>query len=1080
MPGEEAAVNVQVAVRCRPVNEEEKKSGQAQVISCNPGKRTCDVSYGVGSKKQTKTYSFDKVFGAYSTQEEVFDTMVSPIVQECLAGFNCTIFAYGQTGTGKTHTMEGDIHHEDMAGIVPRSIRAIFETLTNGGAEFTVRVSFLELYNEELQDLLVPGGSGEAKKLKLMEVEKKGVVVQNLEEVTVLNSNDIFEILQRGIQQRATAATNMNKNSSRSHSIFTMKIMIKECNVDGEEVVRHGQLNLVDLAGSECVGRSGAKNDRAREAGNINQSLLTLGRVITALVDHHGHVPYRDSKLTRLLQESLGGKAKTCIIATLSPSQLAVEETMSTLDYAHKAKNIKNQPLVNQKMTKKTVLKEYCEEIETLRAQLQITREKNGVWVEPEKFFAMEQRIASQEAQISEVESVLKSRQEDFKAIKAEKEEIEAKVGGLESDLSATKERLEQATRHLSEANAKLTQAEDEISVNQKIITEQGIAETNLLKEGEVVQGELTVQRNARDLLLSKVDALNARDGQRIEETNKFVHVLLENGAGLCDIIDGMAAASDESSTHLCSGVSKLLTKGKITCTELSACIDEALCELDQSTVRATDSMKGSCDALSSDLDGTNKRVVTALTDLKAQLSSWLGEVDKNIKMTLALSSEQEAASAVLSNEMDNSRNQLHEMRAKAVEAEAARAQENVTEHMMLKEAVVTALESYQAELARTINKSNEDLAAQAKHIEATVGKALAKMLGDAIATNDSLCKEASSFSEETQGLVARSVSSLAHVGEVQAKHHLSCLNNIVDASNNQMESVSSTMCSIGTKRKEVEGLVGHVSGAVATKKAKLDDTTTNLVSEIDSAVEGAKAAIGKTSDTASTLLLDVQKANVNMQKSASASMGTFSSFMDGHGQEVCDGVESHFNVLSSSLAGAKRGIASMSSSSNEFRDGLDIYAVKSSGNTPTKQAFVPLADLSEFMCRPHEAIREEHARAKVAIEQTIAPESMVPDTEEDEHVTKTIDGENEAVEGEGLMERGGCETTNEEKAPSSPRGRRSAGSRQASNDEENVVNVETSSRCRSRSRSKQAVGKGKGASGIQALSATRGSRALK
>jgi kinesin family protein 11 len=112
-----------------------------------------------------------------------------------------------------------------------------------------------------------------------------------------------------------------------------MKMYIKESNIDGEEVVRHGQLNLVDLAGSECVGRSGAKNDRAREAGSINQSLLTLGRVITALVDHHGHIPYRDSKLTRLLQESLGGKAKTCIIATLSPAQLAVEETLSTLDY---------------------------------------------------------------------------------------------------------------------------------------------------------------------------------------------------------------------------------------------------------------------------------------------------------------------------------------------------------------------------------------------------------------------------------------------------------------------------------------------------------------------------------------------------------------------------------------------------------------------------------------------------------------------------------------------------------------------------------------------------------------------------
>ena len=284
---------------------------------------------------------------------------------------------------GKTHTMEGNIHCDDEAGIVPRSVRAILDSLeSTPGSEFTIRVSFLELYNEELQDLL--GSSSSDKKLKLCEEPKKGVVCQNLEEITVLNATDIFEILQRGIQQRQTAATLCNKNSSRSHSIFTMKIMIKECSVEGEEVIRHGQLNLVDLAGSECIGRSGAKNDRAREAGSINQSLLTLGRVITALVDHHGHVPYRDSKLTRLLQESLGGKAKTCIIATLSPSQGAVEETLSTLDYAHRARSIKNQPVVNQRMTKKVIMKEYLAEVETLRAQLIATREKNGIYLEPQ------------------------------------------------------------------------------------------------------------------------------------------------------------------------------------------------------------------------------------------------------------------------------------------------------------------------------------------------------------------------------------------------------------------------------------------------------------------------------------------------------------------------------------------------------------------------------------------------------------------------------------------------------------------------------------------------------------------------
>jgi kinesin family protein 11 len=138
----------------------------------------------------------------------------------------------------------------------------------------------------------------------------------------------------------------MNKHSSRSHSIFTINIMMRETSAEGEDLIKRGTLNLVDLAGSENIGRSGAKDERKKEAGMINQSLLTLGRVITSLTDHQAHVPYRESKLTRILQESLGGRAKTCIIATVSPSCQSIDETMSTLDYAARAKNIKNKPEV--------------------------------------------------------------------------------------------------------------------------------------------------------------------------------------------------------------------------------------------------------------------------------------------------------------------------------------------------------------------------------------------------------------------------------------------------------------------------------------------------------------------------------------------------------------------------------------------------------------------------------------------------------------------------------------------------------------------------------------------------------------
>jgi kinesin family protein 11 len=147
-------------------------------------------------------------------------------------------------------------------------------------------------------------------------------------------------------KRRTTAETLMNKHSSRSHSIFTINIMMRETSAEGEDLIKRGTLNLVDLAGSENIGRSGAKDERKKEAGMINQSLLTLGRVITSLTDHQAHVPYRESKLTRILQESLGGRAKTCIIATVSPSCQSIDETMSTLDYAARAKNIKNKPEV--------------------------------------------------------------------------------------------------------------------------------------------------------------------------------------------------------------------------------------------------------------------------------------------------------------------------------------------------------------------------------------------------------------------------------------------------------------------------------------------------------------------------------------------------------------------------------------------------------------------------------------------------------------------------------------------------------------------------------------------------------------
>lgn len=270
--------------------------------------------------------------------------------------------------------------------MIPRAVRHIFETLESQKADYSMKVTFLELYNEEVTDLLAQEDSSRSssddkqkKHFSLMEDGKGCVVLRGLEEEVVYSANDIYALLERGSSKRRTADTLLNKRSSRSHSVFTITVHIKEESMGDEELIKCGKLNLVDLAGSENIFRSGSRDGRAREAGEINKSLLTLGRVINALVEHSSHIPYRDSELTRLLQDSLGGKTKTCIIATISPSAHSLEETLSTLDYAYRAKNIKNKPEANQKLTKAVLLKYLYLELERTKKDVRAARDRKAL-----------------------------------------------------------------------------------------------------------------------------------------------------------------------------------------------------------------------------------------------------------------------------------------------------------------------------------------------------------------------------------------------------------------------------------------------------------------------------------------------------------------------------------------------------------------------------------------------------------------------------------------------------------------------------------------------------------------------------
>ncbi|XP_005106603.1 kinesin-like protein KIF17 isoform X2 [Aplysia californica] len=359
---------VKVIVRCRPMNEREKGLKCNTVIGMDTPKGQCSIINPGDPKAPPKMFTFDGAYFVDSTTEQIYSEIAYPLVEGVTEGYNGTIFAYGQTGCGKSFSMQGITNPATQRGIIPRAFAHIFETTSiKEGIKFLIHASYLEIYNEEIRDLL---GKDARAKLDLKEHPEKGVYVSGLSMHPVHNVSECEHIMNKGWNNRSTGATLMNADSSRSHSIFTIYMEMANTDDSGEDHIRAGKLNLVDLAGSERQGKTGATGDRLKEATKINLSLSALGNVISALVDGKSkHIPYRDSKLTRLLQDSLGGNTKTMMVACLSPADNNYDETLSTLRYANRAKNIKNKPKINED-PKDALLRQYQEEIEKLKAML--------------------------------------------------------------------------------------------------------------------------------------------------------------------------------------------------------------------------------------------------------------------------------------------------------------------------------------------------------------------------------------------------------------------------------------------------------------------------------------------------------------------------------------------------------------------------------------------------------------------------------------------------------------------------------------------------------------------------------------
>ena len=541
MKGKKAAPKsecVKVAIRVRPMNKHEKEQNSTVCVDVDTQNNTVSVS-----KTDTKTFQFDYVYPMETTQRQIYDEVAFPIVDSIFQGYNGTIFAYGQTGCGKTFTMMGIVDNPELKGIIPNAFSHIFGFIKTEGEskKFLVRCSFVEIYNEEVRDLLV----AKSTKLDIREDPKKGTFVKDLTYVTLKDTQDIQKCLDRGNKNRHVGQTSMNDQSSRSHSLFTVYLEIEE---NGK--IRSGKLNLVDLAGSERVGKTNATGQTFDEGKKINLSLTALGSVIDALSFNRKHIPYKDSKLTRLLADSLGGNTKTVMFANISPASYNYDETVGTLRYASRAKLIKNAPKVNED-PKDALLRKYEEEIKALKEQLANGGEGGERKVRKKKVKKKKENNENNENNNEDNENKEDDNNDDYEeefennnnnnnqgsSNDSEKEKLRQKLAELEKNLLDNK-KLEDAETMLSGGNLEERMKENE-EENRKF-KEYREQQLKLNEEMEEKLRKLEEEKKKEEeSLKSDVNKLQAK----IKELNSEISDLrIDNSRDRTDYNEGVKA----------------------------------------------------------------------------------------------------------------------------------------------------------------------------------------------------------------------------------------------------------------------------------------------------------------------------------------------------------------------------------------------------------------------------------------------------------------------------------------------------------------------------------------------------------
>ncbi|KAH8234223.1 hypothetical protein KR038_004042 [Drosophila bunnanda] len=525
--------SIKVVCRFRPLNDSEEKAGSKFVVKFpNNVEENCISIAG-------KVYLFDKVFKPNASQEKVYNEAAKSIVTDVLAGYNGTIFAYGQTSSGKTHTMEGVIGDSVKQGIIPRIVNDIFNHIyaMEVNLEFHIKVSYYEIYMDKIRDLL------DVSKVNLSVHEDKNRVpyVKGATERFVSSPEDVFEVIEEGKSNRHIAVTNMNEHSSRSHSVFL--INVKQENLENQKKLS-GKLYLVDLAGSEKVSKTGAEGTVLDEAKNINKSLSALGNVISALADgNKTHIPYRDSKLTRILQESLGGNARTTIVICCSPASFNESETKSTLDFGRRAKTVKNVVCVNEELTAEEWKRRYEKEKEkngrlkgkVEKLEIELARWRAGETVKAEEQINMEDLMEASTPNL-DVEAAAAAAEAAKAAQRTALANMSASVAANEqARLASECERLYQ---QLDDKDEEINQQSQYAEQLKEQVMEQEELIANARREYEALQTEMARSQQENESAKEEVkEVLQALEelavnydqkSQEIENKNKDIDALNE------------------------------------------------------------------------------------------------------------------------------------------------------------------------------------------------------------------------------------------------------------------------------------------------------------------------------------------------------------------------------------------------------------------------------------------------------------------------------------------------------------------------------------------------------------------------